>query len=425
MKTLLSVVAFLVVLLVVGFLAWSIGATRALDSAIKEADTRFHLDSFATDYAERDTSTPAAWQLEAVAGRIGVHVVPSKERELGEAPGAEGWESAKTEISKWVADVRRGSDDMPEAPPEVVASFLERHAGDLDELESLLLSAGEIRFASKLDQGPESPLPNLIGSLSLTRLLAARAMAAKVAGDEEAAWRSLEAAWRLERTLDDQPALITRLIAIAELKVIAAAARRLDPPAPAWLAELESTDVMAGLLEGIRGELYFQSTIMRRVEEASLKDVERSDDIDSLPPSISKPLFQWDAAFAIRKTAVLADRARETDPCVYDPAAAEAETVPRPWWAKGFDVMTPQIASTYTRANQTALAIEGTRAVLDLKANPDAFTRRPSSVCEGESWITSRQGDGSTLVRFTGTIIPGTNQPEQSLVPTEHVIPAR
>jgi hypothetical protein len=424
MKAILTLAALIVALMVLGFLAWNVGASRALQTAIEETETEWRLDAFLTDYPPREDSTDAAWRLDTAAGLVGLHVIPMQDRMGGEAPGADEWDEVKADVGGYISSLRSSPDDAPPDIPPAVAGFLERHAGDLDEIESLLLGGEDIRFASRLDAGPEAPLPNLLGQISLTRLLSTRAMAARLHGDDEAAWRSLEAGYRLARTLDDQPALICRLILVADLKILAAAARRMDPPLPAWIGELEAMDPRQLMREGVRSDLHFQSTLYRNLEIRDLKDIGGSEEVDAVLNPFGRPLFLWDRAYTLREIDQLARVAMDTDPCAFDPRIAEEATSKRPWWAS-VTFVRPNIAATFTRANQAALALEGTSIVFELKQSPDAFTTRPSGVCPGETWITERQADGSTRVSYTGRIIAPDNQPEGALVATEHVIPVR
>lgn len=424
MKALLTIVALVVALLVLGFLSWSVGASRALDKAIEETETGWRLDSFLADYPPRDESNEAAWRADEIAGRLGLHVIPAVERNVGAAPGADEWDVVKGEVSQYISDIRSSTADQPPDIPAGVADFLERHDDSLDEIEALLRTGEEIRFASRFDAGLDAPLPNLLGQISLTRLLATRAMAAKLRGDDEAAWKSLEAGYRLARTLDDQPVVICRLILVADLKILAAVARRMDPPAPAWMSELGTIDPRELMHEGIRGELHFQSNLYRNMETRDAKDVAASEEVDAVLSPFGRPLFLWDSAYKLREIVRLSELAMETDPCAFDPHAAEAETTQRPWWAS-VRFAESNVAPAFIRANQAAIALEGTAVVFDLKENPEAFTTRQSAVCSGESWIAEHQADGSTLVSFTGRIIAPDNQPKGAKVETEHVIPAR
>lgn len=420
MKKAAVIVVVVVLVAIAGFVAWSLGAERALSATIAEVDARHQIEGFLDEYPRRDTSTPAAMRADEIAGRFGLHVIPSLERVGEAAAGADEWESVKGDMSDYISTMRSGSNDEPPPIPSSVTAFLDAHAKDLDELEEVLLGDEEIRFTRRLDLGPEAPLPNLLGQVSLTRLLATRAMAAHLRGDDAAAWKSLDAARRLERTLSDQPQLICRLISIADLKIIAAAARRLEPPVPGWMRELESIDPRKEVSLGMRAEMWSTTTLLRNIPWNDWSDAGTDDKADLAKNPLSRPIAIWSTAYGLRDLSAQMSKGIESEPCEFDPQQAIEGLGERPPWVVSIPM--PNLVSAFSRANQAAVAIEGTNVVLSLKENPQAVTEFPSDVCKGESWVAETRDDGSIHVRFTGRVIAPDGQPEGSLVATEHVI---
>lgn len=418
MKTLWVIVGAFVALIVLTWVLWSVGASRAFDDAVAEADDAYGINSLPAEYPRRDRSSETAWRLDDLAGQLGLHVIPSVERPRHAADR----DAVEGEISDYVSSLRASESDTQPTIPAAIATFLSLHASTLDEIETILLSDAEITFVSRLDEGPSAPLPNLRGHVSLTKVLVTRSTQADAIGESAAAWRALEAAWRLEHTLNEQPWLICRLISIDDLKMIAAAARRLDHPTPEWFSDFASLTPRESVVEGIRSEMYLFTTLR---EHFSLDDwgyFRSHRAVDLVREPVMRRLFYWDAAYSLRDMGRLIAVAQVTDPCALDFDTTPVERLERPWSAS-FSIGMPNLGSSFTRANQVALDIEGTAAVLDIKENPEAFDERPSSVCEGESWKVEPLEDGSLRIRFTGHISAPEGQPDGEAVATSHVLP--
>jgi len=416
-KTVWIVIAVLVVTALAGFAVWSIGASRSLDASIDELDTRHRIRSVPTDYPRREASNDAARALDEVARRAGLTILPTTEAEA--LTEAKGWGEVRSMAGFYLTEVLNGRVEFAPPAPEDVARFLGQHAADLDEAESLILEGGDVRFASKLDEGLAAPVPNLLGVLGLTRIFSLRALEAGRVGEHESAWRSLEAAWRLQGSLEDQPHLITRLISIASVKLIAGSARRLTAPVPPWFGELAGHDPREQLMEGLRAEMYAISTIRTKFRPEDFAMSGDDDGFGLVRRPFARPMLFWDTAFALEDMARLVELGQQTDPCVLDAETLATDSVTkRPWWARLAIVM-PNVASAVTRANQAALDIEGTRAILDIRHDPSAFTERPSGVCRGESWRAETAAGDAVRVWFTGSIPAPKSQPDGSVLPTE------
>lgn len=84
--------------------------------------------------------------------------------------------------------------------------------------------------------------------MRLARALVASALTKARANDPEA-WEDLHAAWKLARTLDRYPQMMTQTAALSMARMINAVAWKMPLPAPAWLGELQARDAVGPLLE--------------------------------------------------------------------------------------------------------------------------------------------------------------------------------
>jgi len=87
--------------------------------------------------------------------------------------------------------------------------------------------------------------------LTVARALVANALA-KARANDAAAWEDLHAAWKLARSLDPYPQMMTRTAALAMARTINAVAWKMPLPVPAWFAELQQRDHIQPLLESFQ-----------------------------------------------------------------------------------------------------------------------------------------------------------------------------
>jgi hypothetical protein len=84
--------------------------------------------------------------------------------------------------------------------------------------------------------------------LTVARALVAGALA-KGRANDPAAWDDLRAAWKLARSLDAYPQMMTQTAALSIARMINGVAWKMPLPAPAWFAEVQERDNVRPLLE--------------------------------------------------------------------------------------------------------------------------------------------------------------------------------
>ncbi|HWL75349.1 MAG TPA: hypothetical protein VNQ74_15880, partial [Burkholderiaceae bacterium] len=97
--------------------------------------------------------------------------------------------------------------------------------------------------------------PNAISArtmhMTLARTLIASALV-KARAKDSAAWDELHSVWKLARTLDGHPQMMTQTAALSMDRMVNAVAWKMPLPAPAWLGELQSRDNVQRLLESFQ-----------------------------------------------------------------------------------------------------------------------------------------------------------------------------
>ncbi len=87
--------------------------------------------------------------------------------------------------------------------------------------------------------------------MTLARTLVASALT-KARGNDPAAWDELRSVWKLARTLDGHPQLMTQTAALSMDRMVNAVAWKMPLPAPAWFGELQARDNVERLLESFQ-----------------------------------------------------------------------------------------------------------------------------------------------------------------------------
>jgi hypothetical protein len=87
--------------------------------------------------------------------------------------------------------------------------------------------------------------------LTMARMLIASALTKALAKDP-AAWEELHSVWKLARTLDGHPQMMTQTAALSMDRMVNAVAWKMPLPAPVWLAELHARDNVQRLIESFQ-----------------------------------------------------------------------------------------------------------------------------------------------------------------------------
>ena len=185
-------------------------------------------------YPPRDANK-AALQLELLAAKIGIELAPKDDKKRAHPS-----EEAASTLADVAGDIRDHLQSLltPSpaltAPSEEVAAWLSNSLVVLDQVAALL-EGEEPKWELHLEDGFGSRIPNLLGHLQLHRgLLLAAAESARLGAAPDEIERWLAAVHILERSIEEDPILIHRLIAMAEHGQFLTLLRTLTPPPRGW-----------------------------------------------------------------------------------------------------------------------------------------------------------------------------------------------
>jgi hypothetical protein len=387
-------------------------------------------DRFLEDFPARETNG-AARRLEDQAARLGFSLGPRAESrypDLVEGPSEEFRDAG---IGKHLAAVLELREDESIEVPRALASYLEAHRAELDEIVHLLLTT-EPRWAFDPERDLLGGRCNLLARILLEKVLLVHALEREGAGDHRSSSRAMEAAWRLNRRLAETPRFLDSLIYLSASRFHMGVLRRLERPDPAWVDRIHQTDPIGALMIGLRGEGRFYHRVATLDPVEMCAELPPSFEVDCEPTwqervaynRVTAPLYHAGLLDLFGAVAEFHRTASETRICDLDHSASteayeEATALLNPMRVVG-SVFVPGLGSVWVRAKHVAVEAEGTSRILALKralastSNPprsqeelDALIEERGlergSVCEGGAWAYRLEGDPpSYVVRYEG-----------------------
>ena len=327
-------------------------------------------------------ASAAAFALIDATAKVGIDIAPRTDRTRSQVRGNA---RLRETITTYLMRETRKPSPHIDSPPDELADYLAAHAGDLATIRSIIL--GEEPVAWALDrESPQQPIPNLLGHMVLTRLLAVNALD-RARRNEPAAWEDLRAAVGLSRELWKRPEMICALIALAIDRNVSAAARKMPLPAPPWFEEFRKFDYRRAMMAARQAET---SSIAESIYAETSVDLQRRGmhrAVDTVMAPYTR-LCTADSLEADRETALMV---ASTSACGVDPRQVwrrRRDTLA--WWNyPGRRVVTANLDSVWQRLHRFRAELEGTERALRLRAGAPPL---PDSSCSDGKWIYSEDG---------------------------------
>jgi hypothetical protein len=388
----LAVVALLVVVTIAG-----LEQRRVVKSWEQELGS---LEEILARYPPREANG-AALALETLTAPLGIDLVPRwvQDRARPSDEEVEAHQSISLELSDYLNRHLERDRRAIDAPPPDLASFLEARADAIGSVRRHLAGGEVPEWERHVERMAAAPLPNLLGQMNLHRLLLTDALVRLQAGSREEALASLEASWRLNESLRDDPTLIGQLIAIAVARMQAGALRQVDGVPDEWLARIEGRDHRAPFFAALALEGWMWSQ-----PGWSLGYEEQATPWERLVMRVTRPYYRYclaDASDAMRER--VANLSRLDALCGVDLAAHDADlAIPLPWWNWLGGELVQNVADALDRLIRMELDLELTRKLLELEsAEPRPVPASdPSQACPGDRWIYESASDGSVTITF-------------------------
>lgn len=357
------------------------------------------VDPGPTDLAKRypkEGPNAAALELERLAAPLGIDLAspdaPGRIHPPGEA--RESLKAISRDNSDYVSGQALAADDRIDPPPKVLLLFLQEHESEIDALEAAALSSSPRWEADPTELEP-SPLPNLVGHLSLQRLLLARSLENLRMGRDTNALAELEASFRIGEALAQRHEEITQIVALAISRLRAGVLRKTEAVPVTWRMRLDPRPIWRGFAAT------WHLGAWRMAKRLSGMRME------------GLPLGRLWAAEYSGNLAEVVGEAEKQNICSFTPAIAKKIT------AKSFDftnvlgkvAWVDQKENLY-RVFRTLLDLEGTEKILAAReareraggAWPAGVSGLESSVCPGARWTYRVNPDGTATISFEGRL---------------------
>ncbi len=280
------------------------------------------------------------------------------------APDAQTIEVRKA-LGDYIKEQFERTGDAIDAPPPVAAHYLAENDAALNAIRDHILSGATIAWDTKLTDGFDQPIPNLISMMHLQRAFSARALE-KARRNDPAAWDELHASWELNRSLWSRPDLLSALIALASTRMSNGAARKMPLPAPAWMNETYSFDYLGAMAASQQAEAWaIRHAIPGR---RPMNDVVRA------------PWYAYQSADALDVLRTYTDAAVRSKAC--DADSSQFATA-RAAMTTTNNVAIPNLVGAWHRLMRFRAELEATERILQLRAGQ---TPSPQSQCSDGTW---------------------------------------
>jgi hypothetical protein len=345
----------------------------------------------------------AALELERLTARLGIDIATRTEdaRPRPSKEAARRYNRIKAKLGSYlerqVEQPRRAA--LP--PPEQLIGFLGEEEENLAAIRRHLLEGELPRWELWLDPRYTTPFPNLLGHIDLQKLMIAEALVKNGRGEGAVALAALEASWRLNSAIRDDPYLITQLVAIAVTRLQVGALRQMEEVPAHWQERLVEHDFrgsffMAMLLESwlwtqIEGSEIFETWLGR---------------MERLAWTFTRPYADYcfaDLSDDFRRRLLTLAESGAT--CDYHLSDSDAGLdIPVPFWNVMGDLVKPNLLGTLDRLARLELDLELTGRVLALESAIWDESVEQSSACPRDNWLYEAGPDGSMSIRFSREI---------------------
>ncbi|HEU4887904.1 MAG TPA: hypothetical protein VFV49_08465 [Thermoanaerobaculia bacterium] len=267
------------------------------------------------------------------------------------------------------AEHARADATIGAAPAEVVA-YLAAHEKEIDAVRDHLLRAETIQWDLQPSEWLDAPAPNFVGHMHLARLLTVRALEYGHAKDPRA-WDDLHAAWRLGRSLEARPELISQMIFLAIARSVNAVAWKLPQPEAPWFAEVQNVDHRQLFLRAHQHETWVAAR-------------HSSNTLHGIGGFLAEPFFRWATVSFTRHQRETATQVAAATACAFDGGAfaqARFEAIPR--WNIFAQIATPNLGAMWQRMFRTMAEREATANAMRIAHGQPIVAQ---SACSDGAW---------------------------------------
>lgn len=391
-------------LLYAGAVLLSHRAERSAEQAWNEA--HLTVGELVARYPHRDTNE-AARNVEIRAAALGIDLAPrwDESGRRPEAPARQEYAAVRKSLGDYLHRSLEGENPSIPPPPAEIDAFLAGRASDLEQLRRTVEEGEPPVWLRELEEGVNARLPNLLGQISLQRLLLADALVRTRDGHPELAQADLEVSWKLATALEQDPILIVQFIRIAVSRYQVGVLRHVPADSRVWRKRLEIIGDTSAFLDSFR----FEIGAFSEMDPTQL--LPHMAWWENLAGRVAAPYLRFCAASDLNRWRRAIEQLEERNS--FCPSAGESalnwKLPERPWWNQLTESALPNILAAADRVGSLQVDLELTRRWLALSAAHDASGAWParlplpeeSSACPGQHWSYSHSSAGSAEIHFS------------------------
>jgi len=406
--------AVLAIVLVIAAVAVVAALTVGTLSAMRVKETRRGWDRTLGSWDEMMQRYPAteanvaALELERLAALLGVNIAPRQYDDRVRPTGEQ--KQALAELKEAVFGIYlqpqleqaiRGAIDTP---PPVLTAYMADHDQQLANLRRHLIEGPVPEWESDLSRLWDAPLPNLLGHIALQKVLTSVALAHLNEGDVEGALESVEAAYRLSRSLHDSPVLISQLILIAGTRLQLGVLRHVPEVPQSLIERIEGHDYRRSFLTAMK----YEGWVLLYSDPSAFSDTHDPWWIQTVVSPALRPyarLCLADVSDAWRERVVNLERVDAL--CDFDLASQGARMeIPIPRWNSIGDAFVLNMPGAVDRVARLELDLELTRLLFEADARrtadggswpTDLPAHRVSEACPNDRWVYTANDEGMRI----------------------------
>jgi hypothetical protein len=376
---------------------------KQLDQAFQEMEQQF----------PQTEPNATAKQLDATIAQLGLDL---------RSPQASS--AVRSELTAYLEGQLDTLDDSIAAPPQTVQNFIRQHQGTLDatikQLNQAEIPNWGFSSARRSDLNAEIPR-GLTNSTLFQQLLLVDSFVKMRDNNTAGALAAVDAAWKVNQGVAQDPSLIGQLFKTVGLKQQAIALRKLKNVPAVWgerLASRQKSESIA-FLNAVQMEQFMAARMLR--DDAQLDALQALE--GEIEPgtfqhylfwslnALMKPYWRVSVADIALKTPQMKQPILAQDVCAFEPAAIQQQSDKQlAWWnhpdrlgVPMMDVSTP----IWPRINQHVMHLQLTQKVLQAKASALKAGKLPSSIpgietslCQNTAWRYQVGKDGQATIDF-------------------------
>ena len=331
-------------------------------------------------------------------------------------------EDLRKKLSQYLDSQLDKPNDEIDVPPEEVRQYLTNHAAELDLVRTHILRSELPKWEMDVSKVGDirSELPSFLSLANFQKILLVDTLEKTRQGKDQLAIKNIEASWKLNQALLEQPYLISYLVFIINARPQAVVMRKIQGISNEWqerINHLNKFELPQAFLMSLYSEAFVSLSARKYSTSQFIEDGDDSK-VDSftrwirfLTDPVTKPYIRLMAVNYFNNMNQIHLKLAEQDFCAFNPDdfQAQAGLMPDAWWnpINRFS-LGGSFHGQWRRLGKTVLRFELTQKVLRIKEIAQNQGRFPnqipgieSSICRGANWIYQLRPEGKALISFS------------------------